>query len=192
MRLRQIAIVLPALLGFALAGCGSSQPGSNSVEGDNAQPAKATGPSAQTKHYHAELALAGSPAVTPDGKEVLVTVNVTNDGPAPFGTQATAVNNVNLGAHSIDTSGNVVDNDLARGTMPEVAPGATVKATILLPVDKMLDHGAQLIPVEEGVAWFNQWGTKPLVVGPFKACSSTSIGNICDASGKPLPVLPAQ
>jgi len=192
MRLRQIAIVLPTLLVFALAGCGSSQPGNNSAEGDKAQPAKATGPVAQTKHYHAELALAGSPAVTPDGKDVLVTVNVTNNGPAPFGTQATATDNVNLGAHSVDTSGRVVDNDLARGTMPEVAPGATVKATILLPVDKMLDRGAQLIPVEEGVAWFNQWGTKPLVVGPFKACSRTSIGNICDASGRPLPVLPAQ
>jgi len=191
MRLRQMAVVLPGLLVFALAGCGSSQPGDNSAESDNAQPVKATGPVAQTKHYHAELALAGS-MVTADGKNVLVTVNVTNDGPAPFGTQATATNNVNLGAHSIDTAGNVVDNDLARGTMPEVAPGATVKATLLLPVDKMLDHGAQLIPVEEGVAWFNQWGTRPLVVGPFKACSSTSIGNICDASGKPLPVLPTQ
>lgn len=176
------------MLVFALAGCGSSQPGNNSAEGDNAQPAKAT--VAQTEHYHAELALAGSPMVTADGKNVLVTVNVTNDGPAPFGTQAKATNNVNLGAHSIDTAGNVVDNDLARGTMPEVAPEATVKATLLLPVDKMLDRSAQLIPVEEGVAWFNQWGTKPLVVGSFKACSSTSIGNICDASGKPLPVLP--
>ena len=192
MRIRQAIIVLSTLPAFALAGCGSSQSGNTPAGSAGAQSAGATAPAAQAGHYHAELALAGSPAVTADGKDVLVTVNVTNDGPVPFGTQATAANNVNLGAHSIDTSGKVVDNDLARGSMPEVAPGATVKATILLPVDKMLDHSAQLIPVEEGVAWFNQWGTKPLVVGPFKACSSTSIGNVCDASGKPLPVLPAQ
>lgn len=192
MHIRQAALILSSLFAFALAGCGSNQSGNASAASVNAQPANTSTPVAQTGHFHAELGLVGSPAVTPDGKDVLVRVNVTNDGSAPFGTKATAINNVNLGAHSIDTTGNVVDNDLARGSMPEVAPGATVRATILLPVDKVLDHSAQLIPVEEGVAWFNQWGTKPLVVGPFKTCGGVSNDHVCDASGKPLPVLPAQ
>lgn len=192
MRIRPAVIILSTLPTFALAGCGSSQPGDTSAASVNSQPPKVTAPAAQTSHYHAEVVLAGLPAVTADGKDVVVTVNVTNDGPMAFGTQATAASNVNLGAHSIDTTGKVLDNDLARGTMPEVAPGATIKATILLPVDKVLDHRAELLPVAEGVGWFDKWGTKPLVVGPFKACSSVSIGNICDALGKPLPVLPAQ
>lgn len=190
-----VLAVLPVCILAAvciLAGCGTSQSGNDAVAASSAQPAKASMPAAQSGHYHAELALADSPAVTADGKDILVTVNVTNDGPVPFGTRATAANNVNLGAHSIDMSGHVVDNDLARGTMPEVAPGTTVRATILLPADKVLGHGAKLIPVEENVAWFDQWGTKPLVVGPFKACSNVPAGSICDASGKPLPVLPAQ
>ncbi|MGH8128863.1 MAG: hypothetical protein ACRETC_10995 [Gammaproteobacteria bacterium] len=192
MRIRTIAFACFIPAAFTLAACGSSQSGNTSAASINTQPAKAAAPAAQAGHYHAELVLVGLPAVTADGKDVLVTVNVTNNGAAPFGTQATPVHNVNLGAHAIDASGTAVDNDLARGAIPEVAPGATVKATILLPVDKVLGHSAQLIPVEEGVAWFNQWGTKPLVVGPFRACSSASAGSVCDASGKPLPVLPAQ
>lgn len=188
MRIRQAALFLSMLPAFVLAGCGSSQPGNASATSVDAQPPKAAASATQAGHYHAELALAGLPAVTADGKDILVAVNVTNDGPKPFGTQATAANNVNLGAHSIDTTGKVVDNDLARGSMPEVASGATVKATILLPVNKVLGHRAELLPVEEGVGWFDTWGTKPLVVGPFEACG----GKVCDASGSPLPVAPPQ
>jgi len=106
--------------------------------------------------------------------------------PIPFGTQATAVHNVNLGAHSIDAAGKIMDNDLARGSMPQAAPGATVKATVSLPIDKMLGNRAELLPVAEGVGWFDKWGTKPLVVGPFMACSDASFGRICDAAGIPL------
>ncbi|MGH8128169.1 MAG: hypothetical protein ACRETC_07345 [Gammaproteobacteria bacterium] len=192
MRIRNAAPVLAVLSVFALASCGSSQPGNASAEAGNASQAKVSAPAAQTGNYHAQLALAGSPAVTADGKDVVVAVNVTNDGPAPFGTQAAPTHNVNLGAHAIDSAGKVVDNDLARGSMPEVAPGAIVKATILLPVDKLLGHSAELLPVEEGVGWFDQWGTKPLVVGPFEMCSSNAAGKVCDASGKPLPVAAPQ
>lgn len=191
MRIRKTALVLSILSACALVGCGSSQPGNTSAPG-NAPQAEASAPAAQTGHYHAELALAGSPAVTADGKDILVAVNVTNDGPAPFGTQAGPVHNVNLGAHTVDATGKVVDNDLARGSMPEAVPGAMVKATILLPVDKVLGHSAELLPVAEGVGWFDRWGTKPLVVGPFKACDGHATDRVCDASGKPLPVAPRQ
>lgn len=192
MRTSKAAFVLSSLAVFALAGCGSGQQANTSVTANDAGQAQASAPVAPTGNYHAQLALAGSPAVTADGKDVLVAVSVTNDGATPFGTQATPVHNVNLGAHAVDATGKVVENDLARGTMPEVAPGATVKATILLPVGKVLDHSAELLPVEEGVGWFDQWGTRPLVVGPFEACSNAAAGKVCDASGKPLPVASAQ
>lgn len=192
MRTSKATLVLSSLAAFVLAGCGSGQQANTSATTNGARQAQASAAAAPTGNYHAQLALAGSPTVTADGKDLLVTVNVTNDGPKPFGTQATAANNVNLGAHSIDTTGTVLDNDLARGTMPEVAPGAMVKATILLPVDKVLGHSAELLPVAEGVGWFDQWGTKPLVVGPFNACGSASTGKVCDAEGKPLPVAATQ
>lgn len=113
-------------------------------------------------------------------------MNVTNDGKETFGS-ATTPNNVNLGAHAIDSSGNVVDNDLARGHLPQIAPGATEEATILLSIAPTLGHRVELLPVQEGVNWFDAWGTKPLTVGPFAACRDTAVGKVCDASGKPLP-----
>ena len=185
-------LVLPLLTAFVLAGCGSGQQTNTSATSSDAGHAQASAPTAPTGNYHAQLALAGPPAVTADGKDVLVAVSVTNDGATAFGTQATPVRNVNLGAHAVDATGKLVDNDLARGSMPEVAPGATVKATILLPVDKLLGHSAELLPVEEGVGWFDKWGTKPLVIGPFEACSGNATGKVCDVTGKPLPVAPAQ
>lgn len=188
MLMRHVPLVVCALSAVALVGCGGGQPnGQQPAPSPSAQPAPSA-PSTQAGHYHAELALAGQPEVSADGKSVVVAVNVTNDGSGSFGTQATPDHNVNLGAHSIDATGKVLDNDLARGTMPEVAPGATVKATILLPLDKVLGNRAELLPVEEGVAWFDTWGTKPLIVGPFVACSDASIGKVCDGQGKPLPM----
>lgn len=189
---RHFSLALCALSALVLAACGTGQPGGQQTASPagSQQPVTSAAP-APVGHYHAELALAGQPEVTADGKSIQVTVNVTNDGPAPFGTQATPAHNVNLGAHSIDVTGKVLDNDLARGSLPEVAPGATANATILLPLDKVLGNRAELLPVEEGVGWFDKWGTKPLVVGPFVACHNPSSGKVCDAAAKLLPVASA-
>ena len=130
--------------------------------------------------------LIGQPAIAADGKEILVKVNVTNDGPTIFGSFSEP-HNVNLGAHSINADGDTVVNDLARGHLPQIAPGKMAGAMILLPISQVLGRRVELLPVEENVAWFDQWGTKPLVIGPFEACASSAIGQVCDVSGKPLP-----
>jgi hypothetical protein len=140
-----------------------------------------------TGRFHAKLALAGTPKLDSDGKNILVIVNVTNDGVGTFGADVVP-NQVNLGAHSIDESGKIVNNDLARGHLPQIAPGMTVKATILLPVITTLGQRVELLPVQEDVAWFDKWGTKPLIVGPFQRCEHQIAEKVCSASGKPLAV----
>lgn len=136
-------------------------------------------------HFHATLALVDPPKLATDGKNILVTLNVTNDGAGTFGSDVVP-NQVNLGAHSVDMAGKIVDNDLARGHLPQIAPGVTAKATILLPVAVTLRHRVELLPVQEGVAWFDKWGTKALVVGPFRPCGHQATEKVCGASGKPL------
>ena len=183
----QFAVVLVAV--FGLAACGSNQPGQSAAT--SAQPsAMATAP-ASGKHYQATLALQGQPEVTADGKNIVVTVHVTNTGSGTFGSE-TQPNNVNLGAHSIDSAGKVVDNDLSRGHLPQVASGDTITATILMATDQLLNKRAEILPVQENVGWFDNWGTKPLIVGPFEACSSPATGKVCDTAGKPLSVAPGQ
>jgi hypothetical protein len=136
--------------------------------------------------YSAKLVLTGQPAIATGGKVILVKVNVTNESQTIFGSSSQP-HNVNLGAHGINAAGDVVINDLARGQLPQIAPGKTAEATILLPLKEVLGRRVELLPVEENVAWFDQWGSKPLVMGPFEACASLAIGKVCDASGKPLP-----
>lgn len=130
--------------------------------------------------------LVGEPSVTADAKNVAVTVTVKNDGIDAFGS-ASQPHNVNLGAHAVDADGKVIVNDLARALLPQIVAGASGRATILLPIAKLIGYRAQILPVEEGVGWFSDWGTKPLEVGPFMACSSVGAGAICDASSKPIP-----
>lgn len=165
-----------------LAACGSGQ---------QAQPvaasASAPGPAtpALGQHYQASISLVGQPEVSADGKEVVVTVHVTNTGSGIFGS-TTEPNNVNLGALNVDSTGKVLSYGLPRGHLPQVGPSATVVATTKLPVEQLVGNTVEILPVQEDVAWFDKWGTKPLVVGPFKACSDPSKGKLCDAQGNPL------
>jgi len=183
MRSRQIVLACCISAAFALAACGSSQSSNPPIStGQSASPEPAVG----SRQHRAVLALIGQPELTADGKNIVVAMNVTNDGTATFGS-ATEPDNVNLGAHAIDAAGKIVVNDLARGRLPQIAPGATEEASILLPVGETLGRSVQLLPVQEHVGWFDVWGTKPLVVGPFQNCKDAMTGKVCDASGKALP-----
>jgi len=189
------SLTLPVLIVFAPSACGSGQPSDeSSTPSADAQVqtlAAAGQPQASAAaekdcSLHTELALVDEPSVTADGKNVAVTVTVKNDGIDAFGS-APQPHNVNLGAHAVEADGKIIVNDLSRALLPQIAAGASGRATILLPITKLIGYRAQILPVEEGVGWFSDWGTKPLVVGPFMACSSAGTGSICDASGKALP-----
>lgn len=172
-----------------LTACNSAQqPGEQQSPSATASAASSTA----NQQFHATVALKGTPAISADGNSIVVTVTVANTGDTAFGTVIAPNVNVNLGAHGIDASGKVIDRDLARGTLPHIAPGTSATATILLPIDKVLNKSAQILPVEENVAWFDTWGNKPLTVGPFNSCSSSALGKACDAADKPLPTATTQ
>lgn len=184
MTIKRKALIALTMISTAVIGaCSSGQSGGD----QQTSSATASAPSsAATQEYHATVTLAGTPSISADGKSIVVTTTVTNTGNAAFSTDIAPGVNVNLAAHSVDASGKVLNQDLARASLPHINPGASGTATILLPIDKMLGNSAQILPVEEGVAWFDKWGTKPLTVGPFMACSSAAGGLVCNASDKPL------
>lgn len=167
-----------------LAACGSGQQGQSAATSTSAA-APGTAAPASGQHYQASISLVGQPEISADGKDVVVTVHVTNTGSGTFGS-TTEPNNVNLGALNVDSTGKVLSYGLPRGHLPQVGPGATVVATTKLPIEQLVGNTVEILPVQEGVAWFDKWGTKPLVVGPFKACSDPSKGKLCDAQGNPL------
>ena len=187
---RKVSLGAAIVFTFGLAACSSNQgTADQQAAADNGQ--SVAGSPSTEQHYQAKLTLRGEPEISADGADIVVTVNVSNIGAITFGSTTTP-NNVNLAAHSLDASGKIIDQDLARGHLPQIAPGAQATATILLPIDKVLNKSAELLPVQENVGWFDKWGTKPLVVGPFNSCSSDSVGKVCDAADKPLATAPAK
>lgn len=178
------ALAITAALGLAACSSGQDQAATNqpAATGTAVAPTAATPLSAD--QVNVQMTLQGAPALSADGQFVAVTVDLTNHGTTTL--TSTGLDPVNLGAHSVDANGVVVDNDLARAALPDTAPNNHATVTIQLPVDKIIGKSAQILPVQENVAWFDSWGTKPLVVGPFNTCTSASTGKICDADGKPL------
>lgn len=185
-KLRHTLIALTIASALALAACSSGQDQATSqqpaTKGTAAAPA--TSKPLTADQVSVQMTLQGEPTVSADGQFIDVTVNLANHGKTTL--SSTGLHPINLGAHSADANGAIVDNDLARAGLPGIAPDNEAKVTIQLPVDKMLGKSAQILPVQEGVAWFDSWGTKPLVVGPFNSCADAANSKVCDADGKPL------
>lgn len=137
------------------------------------------------ERFQAKLVLAKRPTLTAGGEDILITLRVENTGAATFGSR-TPPSGVNLGAHAVDASGTIVDNDLARGHLAQIAPGTSTLATILLPVENVLGRRAAILPVAENVGWFDVWGNQSLVIGPFVRCGEPHNPAVCVSNGQSL------
>lgn len=189
MRAHRISLTgLAISIALTLAACSSGQDQAASQQ-PAATGTAATAPAVPAAALTADqvsvqMSLQGAPTLSADGQAIDVAVTLANHGKTVL--SSTGSNPVNLGAHSADANGTVIDNDLARAGLPDIAPGGQATVTIQLPVDKTLGKSAQILPVQEGIAWFDAWGTKPLVVGPFNSCATPAAGKVCGADGKPL------
>ncbi|GGA11264.1 hypothetical protein GCM10011408_35770 [Dyella caseinilytica] len=114
----------------------------------------------------------------PGSDSIIVPVTLRNDGTArltPYGDHA-----VNLGARLTDEAGNVVNVDFARLALPVSDPGQEVHAEFNLPASQLEGHGLSILPVQEGVAWFDQFGVSPVIEGPFHRCNENGRHWMCD------------
>ncbi|MCW0201157.1 MAG: hypothetical protein OJI74_04750 [Rhodanobacter thiooxydans] len=200
MRAHRIPLAgLAISIALTLAACSSGQdqaasqqPAATGTAATAPAPAAPAAPAAPTPpadtltadQVNVQMTLQGVPTLSADGQSIDVTVTLANHGKVVL--NSTGPNPVTLGAHSADANGTIVDNDLARASLPDIATGGQATVTIQLPIDKTLGKSAQILPVQENVAWFDTWGTKPLVVGPFNNCASAATGKVCGADGKPL------
>ena len=183
------ALVLSAL---TLFGCNNTTDHTASVSSAATSAAASKGATTNGRELTAaqvnvSLSMQGSPLVSVDGKNILATVNVSNNGTTAL--SSTGKPPVNLAAHGVNVSGKVVQQDLARAQFAHPVPvGGVETVQISLPASALMGESAEIMPVQEGVAWFDTFGTKPVVIGPFKNCDGPDAGKICDESGRPLPV----
>lgn len=194
---------LAAATALALGACSSGQDNGSSQQATSqaAAPAASLAPSAKTAaeaglnqpltpaQVNVVLTQKGDAVITPDGKSIAVTVDLSNNGQVSLISEGKYP--VHFGAQRLGPNGKA-DMDLSRAMIPVIDPGSSAQVTIMLPVDRMLNHSAELLPVQEQVAWFDAWGTKPVVVGPFSECTGSMAGKICGADGKPVPTQPAK
>jgi len=176
---------------LALGACSSNQEGSDQQQKSSSATSMPSPPTAglTADQVNVKLALQSEPVLSADGQNIAVAVELTNSGKTVLSSSGS--NPVHLGAHSVDANGKIINMDLVHDAIPDIAPGTSIAVTILLPVAGVMDHNAQILPVQEGVAWFDVWGTKPLTVGPFNSCKNASEGKVCGADGKPLATAPA-
>ncbi|WEN14943.1 hypothetical protein PY254_17200 [Rhodanobacter sp. AS-Z3] len=184
--LRRTLTVLAIASALMLAGCNSGQGNSSATQPATAVPqaSAAAGDALTPDQVNVQVSLQGRPSLSADGQWINVTTNLTNNGKTTL--TSTGAHAVNLGARAADTGSEILDKGFPRAQIPDIAPGSQASVSIRLPVDQLLGKSAEILPVQEGIAWFDRWGTKPLTVGPFSTCANPTIGKVCDAEGKPL------
>jgi len=179
-----LAISMALMLAACSSGQDQAAPQQPAAAGTATAAAAASANALTADQVNVQMTLQGAPTLSADGQSIDVAVTLANHGKVVL--SSTGPNPVTLGAHSADANGTIVDNDLARAGLPDIASGGQATVTIQLPIDKTLGKSAQILPVQENVAWFDTWGTKPLVVGPFNNCASAATGKVCGADSKPL------
>ncbi|WP_336807971.1 hypothetical protein [Fulvimonas yonginensis] len=113
------------------------------------------------------LRLVAGPTLSADAQAIEATVEITNQGTVTLTSSGSYP--VHLGDHLVDASGKIVTNDLTRAAIPDIPPGGSAAVAIAVPANAVLGTGlrVQYLPVQEGVAWFDRFGTIPVTTGAF-------------------------
>ncbi len=133
----------------------------------------------------ARLALSGEPKLSAEGKDLEVSVEVTNTGAsALYGVGAMPVN-IGVQILGADNSAESADGvrDFVRAPLPLITHNGKAVVVAKIPADPRIDgRMLRIALVQEGVGWFADGQNALLEVGPYKVCE----GSICDAAGNPL------
>ncbi len=113
------------------------------------------------------LTITSAPTLSPDGQSVLATVDIANNGRVTLA--STGPHPVDLGNHVIDAAGNVLQTDITRAIIPEIAPGQHAAVGISTPASVLLGTGRllQFEMAQEGINWFRAFGMVPIATGPY-------------------------
>lgn len=91
---------------------------------------------------------------------------------------------VRLGVQLVGQDGAPVKVDFIRANLPEIAPGSAAEIVVEIPADAVVGYSLRVLPVQEGVAWFDSLGQSALVIGPLETCPDGTI-NFCKTDPAP-------
>lgn len=112
--------------------------------------------------------------------ELLIRVKLQNNGQTPLITAGKLP--VKLGVQLVGEDGNPDkapgNREFARVPLPMIAPGQSVEVDARIPAKPTVGLRLRVLPLQEGVAWFDKLGQHALLIGPMGNCSNGSVG-IC-------------
>lgn len=175
-------IVLAAVL---LAACGKS-PENEAVSAPGSAATPAPGASIDTPLKKGEVGAivtqAGDIVHNAERKILTARFRVENTGTVPLVSQGKLP--VRLGIQMVDRDGKPVKVDFIRANLPVIAAGAAAEVDVEIPADAVAGFNLRVLPVQEGVAWFDSFGQDALVIGPLETCPDGTI-NICGTDPAP-------
>lgn len=161
------AIILASAI--AMSGCSSQNGSSDAGPPANSAPAKPSRPFTAAD-LKVQITQNGQLSLGAEGTVLHVPVTVDNQGAVDLNSAAQPP--VNMGVHLLDSNGAVVQQDLVHASLGDIPAGTKGPVTVDVPAAQLADHIIEIVPVQEGVSWFDGLGVTPLKIGPFKACAA--------------------
>ena len=164
-----------------LAACGKSpQDEAASAPDSAATPSPAVSIDAPLKNGEvgAVVTQVGDIAHNAERKILTARFRVENTGTVPLVSQGKLP--VRLGIQLVGQDGKPVKVDFIRANLPAIAAGTVAEVDVEIPADAVVGFNLRVLPVQEGVAWFDSFGQSALVIGPLETCPDGTI-NICKA-----------
>jgi hypothetical protein len=166
---------------FAMSGCSSPSGSADAAPPADSVPAKASRPFTAAD-LKVQITQNGQLSLGAAGTVLHVPVIVDNEGTVDLNSAAQPA--TNMGVHLLDSNGAVVQRDLVHASLGDIPAGTKRPIMVDIPAAQLADHIIAIVPVQEGVSWFDELGVAPLKVGPFKACDSSGDSKaLCGSDG---------
>ncbi|MDF4025694.1 hypothetical protein P3W24_12025 [Luteibacter sp. PPL201] len=134
------------------------------------------------------LSLVGVPALSADGSTINITIDINNVGRHALASAGSYP--VHVGYHLIDLATGASTEGSVRAALTSSIDVGTHEIVTLKAVASEALAKNKLIRVglvQEGVAWFQDWGQPTIDVGPYSACPASGTGHLCNTESALRP-----
>lgn len=138
----------------------------------------------QASEVGSKVEFVGSSPVQSDENVFTARFRVTNTGSTTLVSSGTRPVRLGIQLVQLESDGSmrVLNKDFARASLPAIASQESAEVDAAVPLKLAMGYSLLVLPVQEGVAWFDHFGQEPLIVGPVRECGDGTVGLCVDDS----------